>query len=34
MADPPVTNLLDQALAAARGLPVDAQDDMPVSYSG
>ena len=28
MAEPPVTKLLDQALAAARSLPADAQDDI------
>ena len=28
MAEPPVTKLLDRALAAARGLPADAQDDI------
>jgi hypothetical protein len=28
LAEPPVTKLLDQALAAARGLPADAQDDI------
>ena len=28
MAEPPVTKLLDQALAAARGLPADVQDDI------
>jgi hypothetical protein len=28
MAEPSVTKLLDQALAAARGLPADAQDDI------
>ena len=28
MAEPPVTKLLDQALAAARNLPPDVQDDI------